>query len=716
MIQASPGSTSDSVRRLFGGGTVAGLGESQLLDRFITGGDPTAFEAILGRHGPMVLGVCRRVLDDPNDVDDAFQATFLLLVKKARSIRNRDDLATWLHGVARRVAVRARVDARRRRLRERAGADVGRRPSEVRASGGDPEIAELRGVIDDELARLPERYRSPLVLCDLEGESHEQAAEQLRCPVGTIKSRLSRGRERLRSRLVRRGVGPLAGLVAPPIVPEALMGRTIRSAAELLTNARGFAAAGASSAGVASLMQGGISSMSSASLKFAVLALLAVVLVAAGVGSFLRQKPAGQGGAGADQVEADKSPVERIVLANGLTVLLRPIRGAKQTALVVLYSFGCDSDPTGKSGLAHLAEHIYLTAAAGGEKARTTEELFKRYPDGSNGQTGDRYTVFSTSFPAAKLDAELRDAAARMGDLRVTLDDLNRERPRVIEEVGNMFTNFPALAAQNNARELIRPTPAGGRRGGEPKSLRSLQALDVQEHLGRYYRPCNAIVALAGGFDLAQARQAIETHFAKISPGEKAPPAQPPGTPNYGSVTEITVNSPDPGAPSMATLAYLAPAPDSELYAPFLVLITRLWANMEKLRGSAQIFPVYFTPMDDGAIVAVSTPARTGETSRQALGRLEAFIAETVAPKLGEAEPKATLEQLGFFFGSSSIPDEQLAFNPYGVAFGLGRREQMGIDPARFRRDLEGVTEQSLRKAATDLFDPKKHAAAFVKN
>src|SRR3954447_6451072 len=111
------------LQRLFSLGTVAGLTEWQLLHRYVTRHDEAAFEALVARHGPMVLGVCRRVLDDPHDVEDAFQATFLVLVKKAGSIRDRDVLGTWLYGVARRVAVRARVEARRRRARERAGVE-----------------------------------------------------------------------------------------------------------------------------------------------------------------------------------------------------------------------------------------------------------------------------------------------------------------------------------------------------------------------------------------------------------------------------------------------------------------------------------------------------------------------------------------------------------------------------------------------------------------
>ena len=197
------GSVIDSIQRLFEAGTLGTLSERQLLERFLTCGDRSAFEAILARHGPMVLGVCRRVLENSHDVDDAFQATFLILVKKAGSIRDRDALGTWLCAVARRVAVRARASSRRRHARERTGLDdanfEGRREDRGEAN-------ELWALFDAELARLPRRYSGPIILCDLEGQTHEQAAAPLRCPVGTVKSRLSRGRERLRSQLVRRGV------------------------------------------------------------------------------------------------------------------------------------------------------------------------------------------------------------------------------------------------------------------------------------------------------------------------------------------------------------------------------------------------------------------------------------------------------------------------------------------------------------------------------
>ena len=161
MASGHRGSVVDSLGRLFEAGTVTGLGEAQLLERFLAQGDEAAFEAILQRHGPMVLGVCRRVLDDPHDVADAFQTTFLILVKKARSIRDRDVLGTWLYGVARRVAVRAQVNARRR-SHPRADRDGGTgRGTSERSRADRLEARSCASLIDAELERLPARYRQP---------------------------------------------------------------------------------------------------------------------------------------------------------------------------------------------------------------------------------------------------------------------------------------------------------------------------------------------------------------------------------------------------------------------------------------------------------------------------------------------------------------------------------------------------------------------------
>ena len=167
----------------------------ELLERFVSQGDPAAFEVILQRHGPMVLRVCRRVLDDPNDVDDAFQATFLILVKKSRvdpRARGAGDVALW-RGPPRGGACPGKRPAQA--VARAIGRGSDRHGKTPRASMRRPSSCER--FLDDELERLPYRFRAPLILCDLEGQTHEQAAAQLRCPVGTVKSRLSRGRERL---------------------------------------------------------------------------------------------------------------------------------------------------------------------------------------------------------------------------------------------------------------------------------------------------------------------------------------------------------------------------------------------------------------------------------------------------------------------------------------------------------------------------------------
>ncbi len=177
----------------------AGMPDAALLERWISHRDEAAFELLIRRHGAMVLGVCRRVLHHPQDVEDAFQATFLLLLRKVAGIRQRNTLGAWLHKVALRVALRAR--ATRSRLPERVVEDV-----EAPQEKDDLLWRDLRPVLDEEINHLPDRYRLPFVLCNLEGKTNQEAADALGCPVGTILSRLHWARGRLRNRLQRRGV------------------------------------------------------------------------------------------------------------------------------------------------------------------------------------------------------------------------------------------------------------------------------------------------------------------------------------------------------------------------------------------------------------------------------------------------------------------------------------------------------------------------------
>ena len=171
-------------------GPVTGLDDSQLLERFVARHDEAAFAALVASHGPLVLGVCRRILRDEQEIEDAFQATFLVLVRRAGSIRDAGRLGPWLHGVARRVALRSRSEAARRLAHHR---QVTRAVEDVPVRPAHPtEFDDVIGIIDEEVARLPGRYRDAVVLCDLEGRSYTEAASRLRCPLGTVQSRLAR--------------------------------------------------------------------------------------------------------------------------------------------------------------------------------------------------------------------------------------------------------------------------------------------------------------------------------------------------------------------------------------------------------------------------------------------------------------------------------------------------------------------------------------------
>ena len=221
MTSLRAGSITTLVGALFAQGSATGVTDEQLLERFISQRDEAAelaFAALVQKHGPMVLLVCRNALRDPHDAEDAFQATFLVLARKASSLRVPGRLGPWLHGVARRTchkvsARRSRLDRLNRRAEARARMAVAYVPDQ------DADRQEESEMLHEEIGRLPDRYRTPVVLCYLEGLTHEEAARQLGWPIGTVGVRLMRARERLRARLTRRGMAP-AMTVLPPLVPR----------------------------------------------------------------------------------------------------------------------------------------------------------------------------------------------------------------------------------------------------------------------------------------------------------------------------------------------------------------------------------------------------------------------------------------------------------------------------------------------------------------
>jgi RNA polymerase sigma factor (sigma-70 family) len=278
--------------RLIGSPFGGDLSDPELLERFLGQRDAAAFAALVRRHGPAVLGVCRRVLRNGHDAEDAFQATFLVLARKARFIARREALGSWLYGVAYRVALRARADAARRRKHESQAAQ------RVEAQTACDALADdVRPVLDEEVSRLPDKYRRPVVLCYFEGKTYQEAARLLGWPPGTVSVRLARARGLLRRRLALRGLALSSAALAVCLAEGSASAAEVGLLADAVAGAAvgwlaGPAAAGVS-AEVIALTEGVVNTMLVRKLKTLVGAFLVIGVTLGGAGALWRLTPAG---------------------------------------------------------------------------------------------------------------------------------------------------------------------------------------------------------------------------------------------------------------------------------------------------------------------------------------------------------------------------------------------------------------------------------------
>jgi RNA polymerase sigma factor (sigma-70 family) len=283
--------------------------DGQLLECFIARREESAFEALVQRHGPMVLGVCRRVVGHAQDAEDAFQGTFLVLVRKAASIAPRESVGNWLYGVAYHTALVVRAKARRQRAKEKQVEHMPQPRTEPEADWG-----ELEAMLDRELSRLPDKYRLPVVLCELEGRKRKAVAQQLNLPEGTLSSRLATARKLLAQRLARRGLAlstVALGLVLSPktasaCVPRPLLLSTVQAAAT--GSASEALAAGLISTKVAAVTGSVLKSMLMAKLKIASMVLLVLGVAGFGTGIVAWQTPLA-----ANQADTKSAPPEQKV-------------------------------------------------------------------------------------------------------------------------------------------------------------------------------------------------------------------------------------------------------------------------------------------------------------------------------------------------------------------------------------------------------------------
>jgi RNA polymerase sigma factor (sigma-70 family) len=374
MASGTLGSSLKHLRDLFGGGTAVGLGDGELLRRFAASHDGPAFAALVARHGPMVAATCRAVLSDHHDVEDAFQTTFLVLARKAVSLRAGDALGGWLHRVAYRAAVQLDIERKRRRQHESelSAMDV---PDTTRP-GLD---FDLSSILHEEIDRLPDSQRLPVVLCDLEGLTYEQAAGRLQWTVPTLYHRLAKGRKRLRNRLIRRGVTAAAAAAAMELSQASATAAVPSAWAQAAVSA---ATGGPIPAAVAALAHSLVRSLLMARLKIAFVAILAMValasvgVVAAGAARPDTPKPPPLAPAAApiaDEPKADAGPTAKTVT---LAVEARDLSTDTPTpdVLIELRTLASEPKPsarTGASGTARLSipadtRYLYLTASREG--------------------------------------------------------------------------------------------------------------------------------------------------------------------------------------------------------------------------------------------------------------------------------------------------------------------------------------------------------------
>ena len=396
-------------------------------------------------------------------------------------------------------------------------------------------------------------------------------------------------------------------------------------------------------------------------------------------------------------------------LDNGLTVILRPMPKANKVALVVLFDLGGAHDPIGKSGMAHLLEHLYVTAAAGDTPARDFMQFMKRYPAGQTAQTGLDFTVIAGVVEPTQFAEELTDVAARMNDLRITEADLTREVPRVSQELRNMYGGLPWLAGLNHARAQLHPIPQGGQYGGAPAHVQAITLNELQQFRKDYYKPNNAILIIVGKFDLAEARKFIHAHFSQIPTGKQPPIKPPTPTAKTGEVHRVTVRPLVKDATGVAAIGYSPPTIGSEEYAPFLIVVSRLWVSRQRTFQMGKVQPIYYVPLMDPTTFALQAELSDEKDAETVLRELNQHLHTALTSKLTPQDKQQTINTFANLFGKL---EWILDLNSF--AFIVGRQYQLQIDNKALIDAVQGVTDADIQLLATSIFAPEKQATVII--
>ncbi len=396
-------------------------------------------------------------------------------------------------------------------------------------------------------------------------------------------------------------------------------------------------------------------------------------------------------------------------LDNGLTVILRPMPKASKLVFVVLFNLGSAHDPIGKSGMAHLLEHLYVTAAARDTPARNAMQFMKRYPAGQNAQTGLDFTVIAGVVEPIQFAEELTDVAARMNDLRITEVDLTREVPRVLEELKSMYGGLPWLAGLNHTRAQLHPIPQGGQYGGAPAHVQAITLNELQQFWKDYYKPNNAILIIVGKFDLAEARKFIHAHFSQIPTGKQPPIKPPTPTAKTGEVHRVTVRPLVKNATGVAAIGYTPPTIGSEEYAPFLVVVSRLWSTLQRTFQMGKVQPIYYVPLMDPTTFALQAELSDEKDAETVLRELNQHLHTALTSKLTPQDKQQTLNTFASLLGKL-----EWILDLYSFAFIVGRQYQLQIDNKALIDAVQRVTDADIQLLVTSIFAPEKRVTVII--
>ena len=337
------------------------------------------------------------------------------------------------------------------------------------------------------------------------------------------------------------------------------------------------------------------------------------------------------------------------------------------------------------------------------------KHFLKRYPAGQTAQTSLDFTVIAGVVEPTQFAEELTDVAARMNDLRITEADLTREVPRVSQELRNMYGGLPWLAGLNHARAQLHPIPQGGQYGGAPAHVQAITLNELQQFWKDYYKPNNAILIIVGKFDLAEARKFIHAHFSQIPTGKQPPIKPPTPTAKTGEVHRVTVRPLIKDVTGVAAIGYSPPTIGSEEYAPFLIVVSRLWVSRQRTFQMGKVQPIYYVPLMDPTTFALQAELSDEKDAETVLRELNQHLHTALTSKLTPQDKQQTINTFANLFGKL---EWILDLNSF--AFIIGRQYQLQIDNKALIDAVQGVTDADIQLLATSIFAPEKQATVII--